>query len=47
MVKVKSVYKKIDDLRLRYYKTYSGKEELLKIIADSEVAEQVYNSNAI
>ncbi len=47
MVKVKSIYKKIDDLRLRYYKTYNGKEELLKIISDTEVAEQVYNSNAI
>jgi len=47
MVKVKSIYKKIDDLRLRYYKTYRGKEELLKIILESEVAEQVYNSNAI
>ena len=47
MVKVKSIYKKIDELRLRYYKAYSGKEELLKIISDSEVAEQVYNSNAI
>ncbi|NGX49424.1 MAG: hypothetical protein K940chlam5_01022 [Candidatus Anoxychlamydiales bacterium] len=47
MVKVKSIYKKIDDLRLRYYKTYCGKEELLKIISESEVSEQVYNSNAI
>ena len=47
MVKVMSVYKKIDTLRSRYYKAYIDKEELLKIISESEVAEHVYNSNAI
>ncbi len=47
MVKVMSVYKKIDALRSRYYKASIGKEELLKIISESEIAEQVYNSNAI
>lgn len=47
MVKIRSVYKKIDTLRSRYYKASLGKEELLKIISESEVSEQVYNSNAI
>jgi Fic family protein len=47
MAKVKSIYKKINALRSRYYKAFFGKEELLKIISESEVAEQVYNSNAI
>jgi Fic family protein len=47
MAKVKSIYKKIDSLRSRYYKASFGKDELLKIILESEVAEQVYNSNAI
>ncbi|NGX56939.1 MAG: hypothetical protein K1060chlam5_01193 [Candidatus Anoxychlamydiales bacterium] len=47
MVKVSSVYKKIDVLRSRYYKAALNKEELLKIIAESEISEHVYNSNAI
>ena len=47
MVKVPSVYKKIDGLRSRYYKAALGKEHLLKIIAESEIPEHVYNSNAI
>ncbi len=37
----------IQKLRIRYYKSASGKESLLKIISETEVAEQVYNSNAI
>ena len=47
MVKILSIYKKIDELRSRYYKASIGKEQLLKIILESEVAEHVYNSNAI
>ncbi|MBN2478776.1 MAG: Fic family protein [Parachlamydiales bacterium] len=47
MVKVMSIYKKIDSLRSRYYKASIGKENLLKIISESEVTEHVYNSNAI
>ena len=47
MVKIMSIYKKIDALRSRYYKASIGKEQLLKIISESEVAEHVYNSNAI
>lgn len=42
-----SIYNKIQLLRERYYKAYSDKEALLALIAETEVAEQVYNSNAI
>lgn len=41
------VYKKIQELRERYYKAIVGKESLLKMIAEAEVSDQVYNSNAI
>lgn len=37
----------IYELRKRYVKASFQKEALLKLISDSEVAEQVYNSNAI
>lgn len=47
MTKVLSIFKKIDQLRQRYYKAASGKEALLKLLSEAEVAEQVYNSNAI
>lgn len=47
MVKILSIYNKIDALRARYYKASTGKDELLKIISEAEVAEHVYNSNAI
>lgn len=42
-----NVFKKITSLRERYYKASVGKEALLKLISETEVAEQVYNSNAI
>ena len=38
---------RIQALRERYYKALPGKESLIKIITESEVSEQVYNSNAI
>lgn len=47
MGKVMSVYKKIDSLRKRYYQSARNKDSLLKLISEAEVAEQVYNSNAI
>lgn len=47
MSKVLSVFNKLHSLRERYYKASSGKEDLLRLIAEAEVAEQVYNSNAI
>ncbi|MBI9097906.1 MAG: Fic family protein [Spirochaetaceae bacterium] len=42
-----SIYKKIDELRKRFYTAASGKQNLLTLILEAEVAEQVYNSNAI
>jgi len=47
MGKMMSVYKKIASLRERYYQSSRNKESLLKLISEAEVAEQVYNSNAI
>ena len=47
MAKALKVYKKIQELRERYYKAIVGKESLLKMIAETEVSDQVYNSNAI
>lgn len=47
MAKVLNVYNKISSLRERYYKSIPGKESLIKLIADTEITEQVYNSNAI
>ena len=47
MAKILSVFNKINSLRERYYKASAGKDSLIRIIAEAEVAEQVYNSNAI
>jgi len=47
MPRILNVYKKIHSLRERYYKNIEGKESLIKIIGEAEIAEQVYNSNAI
>ena len=47
MAKVLSAYKKINSLRERYYAALTGKEALIKLVGEAEVAEQVYNSNAI
>ncbi|MFH0854512.1 MAG: Fic family protein [bacterium] len=47
MAKTLNVFNKINSLRERYYKASMGKDALIKIIAETEVAEQVYNSNAI
>ena len=47
MVKTLNVFNKVNYLRERYYKAYTGKETLIKLIAETEVAEQVYDSNAI
>ncbi|KKQ86513.1 MAG: hypothetical protein UT11_C0069G0001 [Berkelbacteria bacterium GW2011_GWA2_38_9] len=47
MTKVLNVFNKINYLRERYYKALSGKEALINLILEAEVAEQVYNSNAI
>ena len=47
MVKIINAFNKIPSLRERYYKALSGKENLVKLISETEIAEQVYNSNAI
>lgn len=47
MANTLKAYKKIQELRGRYYKASVGKESLLKMIAEAEVSDQVYNSNAI
>ncbi|HAI73826.1 MAG TPA: cell filamentation protein Fic [Candidatus Moranbacteria bacterium] len=47
MAKTLSAYNKINSLRERYYKASIGKDALIQLIAETEVAEQVYNSNAI
>jgi len=47
MAKISNVFNKISSLRQRYYKASSGKSALVQLIGDAEVAEQVYNSNAI
>jgi len=47
MAKILNVFNKISFLRERYYKAAVGKEALIKLISETEVAEQVYNSNAI
>jgi len=47
MAKTLNIFAKIHSLRKRYYKAAVKKEPLLKLLAEAEVAEQVYNSNAI
>jgi len=47
MSKILSVYKKITELRQKYYQLAQNKQALLKMIGEAEIAEQVYNSNAI
>jgi len=47
MVKILNIFNKINSLRERYYKALTDKDSLIKLIAETEVAEQVYNSNAI
>ena len=47
MAKTPAVFKKINTLRERYYKASIGKEAVVRLVSEAEVAEQVYNSNAI
>lgn len=47
MAKILNVFNKVNSLRERFYKVSTGKEALLQLVAETEVAEQVYNSNAI
>lgn len=47
MSRTPAVFSKINALRERYYRASTGKEALIALIGEAEVAEQVYNSNAI
>jgi len=47
MSKTLYVFNIISRLRERYYAASVGKESLIKILSETEIAEQVYNSNAI
>lgn len=47
MTNILNVFSKISLLRQRYYQASTGKEALIALIGEAEVAEQVYNSNAI
>src|SRR3989344_948349 len=47
MARVLNVFNKIQSLRERYYRASTGKDALIKLVSEAEVAEQVYNSNAI
>ncbi|MBF8275769.1 MAG: hypothetical protein HW390_842 [Candidatus Brocadiaceae bacterium] len=47
MAKILHVFNAINRLRVRYYAASVGKQSLLELLSEAEVAEQVYNSNAI
>ncbi|MEK7128319.1 MAG: Fic family protein [Patescibacteria group bacterium] len=47
MAKISAVLNKINSLRERYYKALMGKDALISLVSEAEIAEQVYNSNAI
>ena len=47
MAKILHVFNSINRLRERYYIASVGKQSLLDLLSEAEVAEQVYNSNAI
>ena len=47
MANIATVMTRIKALQARYLKASVGKEALLKLLYESEVTEQVYNSNAI
>ena len=47
MARKPQTFSSIQSLRDRYYRALPGKEALIKTIAEAEIPEQVYNSNAI
>ncbi len=47
MAKTSETFENIQRLRQRYYASFQGKQALLDLISETEVGEQVYNSNAI
>ena len=46
-MKKNSTFKKIYGLRKRYYTAIDGKQSIIDLINEAEIAENVYNSNAI
>lgn len=47
MARTPKTFSVIQTLRDRYYQALPGKDSLVKLIAETEIPEQVYNSNAI
>src|SRR3990167_5457451 len=47
MPKTLHIFNTISQLRERFYRASVGKQALIKLINEAEIAEQVYNSNAI
>ncbi len=47
MARIPQTFSIIQSLRDRYYRARPGKKSLVKVIAEAEIPEQVYNSNAI
>lgn len=47
MAKISAIFNKINMLRERYYKASISKDALILLMSEAEIAEQVYNSNAI
>jgi len=47
MGNVAQIFNRVQSLQRRYLEARVGKESLLKLLYEAEVAEQVYNSNAI
>jgi len=47
VAKTNTAISSIQSLRKRFYSALPGKEQLSKLISETEVADQVYNSNAI
>ena len=47
MAKTTKAFNKINLLRERFYQAAIGKDALIKLVSEAEVADQVYNSNAI
>lgn len=47
MADLKKIDAKINALRERFYRSAAGKQSLLSLIAETEVSEQVFDSNAI
>lgn len=47
MAKISEVFENIQRLRKRYYVAFQDRQSLLDLISETEVGDQVYNSNAI